>query len=103
MVIMMFINNVESRVKKLVTESIDGELVLFNAEENQSIMLNRSASIIWEYISGAEASGKSVSTDDIVSMLCSLYSIPSDQRQRLYNDVIQVINGFYDSGLLIRI
>lgn len=82
-------------------EELDGEMVLFNEESEQIVILNQTAVYIWNEIVACEQIGADIQTVDIVNVLRSVYNLSEDMFETLHNDVDETIEELLDSGLLV--
>lgn len=80
------------RVKKgLIAQSVDGELIILNREQEKIHQLNPSASFIWNRLDGQ------ASNDHLVTAIIEKYAVEQDVAQR---DLESLLNELSDLQLI---
>ena len=97
----MKLNNVEIYFSNLEISAVDQELVIYNPATEQVMTLNKTASIIWQYISQFSDTDENISTDDIVDELKHTCSIQDDNYLGLKKDVEELLQLFNELQILL--
>lgn len=96
----MKLNDVEISVSKYISKELDNDTVLYNEDEIKVIVLNNSASLIWETIIENYKNRKNLSTADIVNVLLKVYDISGEEIDNIHSDVNETINSLFQASLL---
>ncbi len=75
----------------IIETEIKGDISLFDAEHNQVVVLNATASDVWRLCDGEQT------LDEIVALLASAYQQPPED---LRPDVVATVTQFVDAGFL---
>lgn len=75
----------------IIETEVKGDISLFDAERNEVVVLNATASDIWRLCDGEQ------SVDEIVSLIARAYDQPEEG---IRDDVVSTISGLIESGFL---
>ncbi len=83
------------------SDSIDGELIIYNETRDKIIALNITATYIFRYLVAAVQSGQDYSDKDILSYLKSVFQIEPDQEGAVLSDIQSVLYQFLEEGVIV--
>jgi hypothetical protein len=75
----------------IIETEVKGDISLFDAERNQVVVLNATASDVWRLCDGDQT------LDEIVDLIASAYSV---QTESVRGDVTDTVNRLIDEGFL---
>ncbi len=75
----------------VIETEVKGDISLFDAETNNVIVLNSTASDVWRLCDGEQT------LEEIISLLAQAYQCPAD---RIRSDVTETIEELVDKGVL---
>ncbi len=99
----MKINNQEIDIASYIKETLNNETAFYNEENQKIIVLNSTATTIWNIIEKSYAEQVDICTDDIVDRIKQAYDVNETENYVLVNDVEEAIQLLYDSALLKKI
>ena len=78
---------------------VDGEVIIYCEEAKKIVLLNKSATIVWQYIIESRNTVDNLSISDITDYLCSIYDISQDKYHEIACDVKDILDDFSSEGL----
>jgi hypothetical protein len=96
----MKLNGTAVVVQQVNMAKVDGSLVIHDPTSEKIIMFNETSSFIWKIILEHEKNDDDVVTSHIVHEISEAYGISEDRRQEICHDVEEILQNFFNSGLL---
>ena len=98
----MQINGNEVMISLLEIDTIEDEMVAYNAKDNKIITFNKMASFIWSIIMEMENTEVNVTTKQITEKIFKTFHIKEIEEKEVYADVDDILNQFIDANLIKR-
>ena len=95
---MLLYNQYEYDISDLDEESVDGELILFNAESQMIMTLNQTATTIYQLLVNKKE--EMVDINKVVDHQMTMYGISSDQKNSVHLDTKEVIEKMIELNIL---
>lgn len=96
----MKLNNTEIILQQVNVEQVDGVFIIHDSISKKVIMFNEASSFIWKIILEHEKTDEDLDTSKIVHKILDIYDMPKDRNQDVCHDVEEILQHFFDSGLL---
>lgn len=87
--------------KNLSMEDVDDEIIIYNMETEHIIILNYTATHIWEQIFNS-SNDVQLTITDIYNKLSSIYNANPNLKEKIMTDILEIINQFISEKLLCR-
>lgn len=92
----------EVNVSRFQETTSDDEVILFFEDLNEIVVLNASATVVWNYINLSLENNESVITiDQIVNTLKDYYDMDNSECKTIYDDVKHIIDEFIKYRLIL--
>jgi hypothetical protein len=98
----MRINGIETGLRQVCMEKVDGAFIIHDNVSKKIVQLNETASFVWEIIIKRENAGSDddVTTAGIVKRVMEEYA-PDDAGERgVFEDVERILRMFVEAGML---
>lgn len=99
----MKLNDKEIIIQPYAAEQVDEETVLFNKAEKKVIVINETATFIWQAIVDADNGKGDLTTEQLAHAICSKYGLPDNEFSNVADDIADTIALFFDVSLLSEI
>ena len=100
----MKLNGKTIKIDPYTAESLDDETVIYVEESGKIVLLNDSATIIFNQIYQRYSTGTDSFTDDIVVYISNIYpNLSADELNNIYSDVEETIYLFLKASLIKEI
>ena len=100
----MKLNGKTIKIDPYTTESLGDETVIYVEESGKIVLLNDSATVIFNQICQRYSTGTDSSTDDIVVYISNIYpNLSADELNNIYSDVEETIDLFLKASLIKEI
>jgi len=96
----MKLNGTMIVIQKVNIETVDGAFIIHDPASEKVFMFNETSSFIWKIILEHEKIDNDVVTSYIVHKILEAYRISEDKTQEICQDVEEIIQTFFYSGLL---
>lgn len=96
----MKINGVGVAVCPMHVEQVDSTFIMHNPVTGKVIMLNRTASLIWDIIVDHSEKKSDICTRDFVTRVVKMFDTEDLKEGEVQEDVEGVIAAFFGAGLL---
>lgn len=87
--------------KNLSMEDVDDEIIIYNMETEHIIILNCTATHIWEQIFNS-SNDVQLTITDIYNKLSSIYNANPNLKEKIMTDILEIINQFISEKFLCR-
>lgn len=98
----MELNGVSVNISSYTSENINNEMVIYNEHSQKIIVLNETATIIWEKINESYIKRTNIFSADIAKMIMKAFDISDSEIDKIINDIDETIELFYQSELLTK-
>lgn len=95
----MKINSIEVSVQMLDIEQVGGTLIMHNSISKEVIVLNETASFVWNIVTDPERMNDNINTCEVVDKISQKYNVSKVERTKIHNDVEEILQFFFDAGL----
>ncbi len=100
----MKLNGKTIKIDPYTAESLDDETVIYVEESGKIVLLNDSATVIFNQIYQRYSTGTDSFTDDIVVYISNIYpNLSADELNNIYSDVEETIDLFLKASLIKEI
>ena len=100
----MKLNGKTIKIDPYTAESLDDETVIYVEESGKIVLLNDSATVIFNQIYQRYSTGTDSFTDDIVFYISNIYpNLSADELNNIYSDVEETIDLFLKASLIKEI
>lgn len=97
----MKLNHREITIQQCISEAIENDLVMYHKEQKTVLVVNETASTIWNAITNAAEENRDMTTEEIAKLLCAQYSLGDDRFEEICKDVDSTLSAFFNASFLI--
>jgi len=96
----MKLNGIEVSLQPVNMEQVDGVFIVHDSSSKNVFLFNETSSFVWKIILEHEKTGGDLGTSFIVQKILEACNLSDDRKQEVSRDVEEILQHFFDSGLL---
>ena len=95
----MKINGIEISIQKMEIKEVDETLIMCDPISKNVIVLNKTASFIWNIIAEPKRTNDNINTCDIVDKISQKYNMSKIDQTKIHDDVEEIFKNFFEIKL----
>jgi len=96
----MKLNDIDVTPQQMSVEQVDGVFIVHDPVSKKVIQFNETSSFVWKIILEHERTGDDLETSHIVHKILEVYDVSEGRKQDVCQDTEEILQSFFDVGLL---